>query len=69
MRGRREAGDALLIAALRQHGASMRWTESIDEMAARIDWLLGTTEGEQELIRIHENGRQLMADLSQDERF
>lgn len=38
---------------------------TLDEMPGIILWLLGTTAGRQEIQRIHENGRRLMADLSE----
>jgi len=37
---------------------------TLDEMPARIAWLLGTAQGLREIERIHENGRKLMAKLN-----
>lgn len=39
---------------------------TLEEMPERIDWLLGTQEGRQELERLHENGRALMARLGKE---
>lgn len=36
---------------------------TIEEMPARIEWLLGTKQGRAEINRLHENGRALMAHL------
>lgn len=42
-----------------QHYISVR----IDEMADRLKWLLETSAGKRELMRLHQNGRALMATL------
>lgn len=36
---------------------------TLEEMPARIEWLLSTSEGQREIKRLHENGRKLMARL------
>lgn len=36
---------------------------TIEEMPARIEWLLGTSEGQKEIKRLHKNGQALMAGL------